>query len=266
MTRKSLSSLVGLAGVAEDEHQRAKRLGVLFEFPMLLLAIWMVVEWYLISKSSYPHEWADHTSRVIWFFFLIETIVLTLAVKARRRYLRTNWMNLLIIAIGIPLLWDGHPYGGILRTLRVLLLFSVLLEMSATTRVLLRRNHLGLTLFVACLVILMAGILIAGIDPAIDSPWDGIWWAWVTVTTVGYGDLVPASPQGRIFGGFLMLLGLGLFSHITASFSAFLIAREEEEMIEQEQQIVSKLGQIENRLRTLEKSLNTILSRLPKDK
>ncbi len=48
------------------------------------------------------------------------------------------------------------------------------------------------------------------------------------MTTVGYGDTVPESPQGKTFGGLLMILGLGLFSLITASLSAFLIAREEE--------------------------------------
>ena len=44
---------------------------------------------------------------------------------------------------------------------------------------------MGATLFVSLIVVVMAGISIAAIDPAIDSPWDGIWWAWVTVTTVG---------------------------------------------------------------------------------
>lgn len=272
MTQKSLSNFLGLAGVATDETPRARRLGIIFEFPMLLLAIWIIAEWYLTAKNSYPPEWAALTSRAIWIFFIIETVLLTAAVKARRRYLLTNWMNLLIIAMGIPLLWDGQPYAGALRTLRVLLLFGILFEMSSTTRAMLRRNHLGLTLFVAAIVTLMAGTLIAGIDPAIETPWEGIWWAWVTVTTVGYGDIVPASPQGKIFGGFLMVLGIGLFSLITASFSAFLIVREEEELIEQgkemaeqEEHALARLKRIENRLHSLESSLNTLIARLPKN-
>jgi voltage-gated potassium channel len=148
------------------------------------------------------------------------------------------------------------------------------------------KNNIGLTLFVSLIVIIMAGIWIAAIDPAIDTPWDGIWWAWVTVTTVGYGDLVPDSPQGRIFGGVLMILGLGLFSLLTANFSAFLISREEAEIIEKEEGIIEKqeeiiakerkvaskegrmmaqLESIENRLEDLEQNLQRLFDHLSEE-
>lgn len=241
-----------------------------FEAPMLILAIWIVAEWYLSAKGAYPEEWAIVTNRVIWAFFVVETVLLALLVRNTKFYLRTNWMNLLIIAMGLPLLWHDQPYAGALRALRILLLFGILVEMSSTTRAMLRRNHIGLTLFVSAIIVIMAGTSMAAIDPAIDTPWDGIWWAWVTVTTVGYGDIVPASPQGKIFGGILMLLGLGLFSLITASFSAFLISREEEEWIEQEKEFVSgeeraiaKLERIESRLDSLERRLGGLIEKLP---
>lgn len=272
MTRTSLPTLIGLAGIAEDETPLARRWGTYFEVPMLLLAIWIIAEWYLTVEGIYQEEWVVTTSRIIWLFFVIETILLCALVRDRRRYLLTNWMNLLIIAMGIPLLWHGQPYAGALRSLRVLLLLGLLIEMSSTTRAMLRRNHIGLTLFIAAIIILMAGTLMAGIDPAITTPWDGIWWAWVTVTTVGYGDIVPESPQGKVFGGILMLLGLGLFSLLTASFSAFLISREEEELIgrekevaEEEERAIAKLESIETRLESLEQGLATLISRLPKD-
>ena len=272
MTRRSFSAIIGLAGVADHETQRAKRWGMFFEAPMLLLAIWIVAEWYLIANDSYPREWADTTNRLILVFFVIETVLLATLVRDTKYYLRTNWMNLLIIAMGLPLLWHQQDYAGALRALRILLLFGILVEMSSTTRAMLRRNHIGLTLFVVAIIVVMAGTSIAAIDPAIETPWDGIWWAWVTVTTVGYGDIVPESPQGKIFGGLLMILGLGLFSLITASFSAFLIAREEEELIEQEKEVVSeeanaiaKLEQIESRLESLERNLSKLIERLPRD-
>ena len=264
--------MIGLAGVADHETLRAKRWGMFFEAPMLLLAIWIVAEWYLIANDSYPHQWATITNRVILVFFVLETVLLATLVRDTKFYLRTNWMNILIILMGIPLLWHEQPYAGALRALRILLLFGILVEMSSTTRAMLRRNHIGLTLFVVAIIVIMAGTSIAAIDPAIETPWDGIWWAWVTVTTVGYGDIVPESPQGKIFGGLLMILGLGLFSLITASFSAFLIAREEEELIEHEKEVVSeeeraiaKLERIEDRLEGLERNLSLLIDRLPSE-
>ncbi|MEM9018090.1 MAG: ion channel [Verrucomicrobiota bacterium] len=273
MNRRSLSTMIGLAGVSESETPRARRWGVYFEVPMLILAIWIVAEGYLTTRGTYPDEWAAVTNWVIWCFFVVETLLLSILVRDTKFYLRTNWMNLVIIAVGIPLLWHDQPYAGALRALRILLLFGILVEMSTTTRAMLRRNHVGLTLFVAGITVILAGTMMAAIDPAIETPWDGIWWAWVTVTTVGYGDIVPASPQGKVFGGFLMVFGLGLFSLITASFSAFLISREEEGLIEQEKEVVSEeqrtlanLERIEQRLEKLERNLSRLVEDLPKER
>jgi len=276
MTHRYLFSFIGLAGVAADERLRAKWWGKVFEVPMLLLALWILVEWYLSVKDAYPKSWIVTTSWVVWLFFAVETGLLCFFVRDKKRYLMTNWINLLIIAGGIPLLWSDQPFAGSLRSLRLLLLVGILLEMSGTIRQMLSRNHVGLTLLVALIIIVMAGTSMAAIDPGIDTFWDGIWCAWVTVTTVGYGDLVPESPQGKVFGGLLMVLGLGLFSLITASFSAFLISREEEEfvgkeadLIEKEKEVASeelqaiaKLERIEARLESLEENLGVLIDQL----
>lgn len=250
---------------------------------MLLLAIWIIVEWYLSAKGSYPANWEFVTNWIIWGFFVLETLVLTCLVRDKRRYLMSNWINLLIIAGGVPLLWGSTAHAGALRSLRILLLFKILLDMSSTIRQMLSSNNIGITLFVSSIITIMAGTSMAAIDPAIETPWDGIWWAWVTVTTVGYGDLVPESPQGKIFGGLLMVLGLGLFSLITASFSAFLISRDEkgiikkekimikkgEELIEKEQEVVTeekqamvRLASIERRMGNLERGLGRLIEQL----
>ena len=243
---------------------------------MLLMALWIVAEWYLSARNAYPESWTVATNWTVWLFFVFETVLLTAVVRDRKRYLLSNWVNLLIIALGVPLLWHNQPYAGALRTLRVLLLLRILFEMSSTVRLMLSRNNVGITLFVALIIIVMAGTSMAAIDPAIDTFWDGIWWAWVTVTTVGYGDLVPESPQGKVFGGLLMILGLGLFSLITASFSAFLISREEEDFVEKEAELIekekevadeerkaiAKLERIESRLEKLEDNLGELIDQL----
>jgi len=53
--------------------------------------------------------------------------------------------------------------------------------------------------------------------------WDGVWWAVVTVTTAGYGDLNPTDVEGRIIGIILMLVGIGFISVLTATVASELI-------------------------------------------
>jgi voltage-gated potassium channel len=180
-------------------------------------------------------------------------------------------MNLVIIIGGLPLIWNITPLAGILRSLRLLLLVSLLVRFSTTLREILGHNRLGTTLGISLVVILVAGLLMAAIEPSVTTPWDGIWWAWVTVTTVGYGDIVPTTAAGKMFGALLILLGVGLFSLMTASFSSFFIgrdvtkveenlerdvgrvAREEDSILATIDRVGKGLAQLEERLIQLER-------------
>ena len=57
---------------------------------------------------------------------------------------------------------------------------------------------------------------------------DALWWAFVTVTTVGYGDLSPASNAGRIIASVLMLVGIGLIGSLTSSITSFFLREDRE--------------------------------------
>jgi len=142
----------------------------------------------------------------------------------------------------------------------------ILLRLSHTTRTLLARNHLGMVLLVALVFTLSAGLLIAGIDPSIDNIWDGIWWAWVTVATVGYGDIVPQGVAGKLVAAVVILFGVGFFSLLTASFSAYFISRGEIEIEEEELEEIDRLKNIEQRIDTIEKALQRIEARLNEDR
>ena len=209
MTLK-LSTAFGLMGVSPTENAQAKLAARMFEGPMLLLAGWIIIDWYLQANAQISlyaiSDW------VIWVFFISETIVLSMLVDNTKAYLKGNWINLVIIFFSFPLLWYLFPYAAGFRTLRLVVLLTLLAQASKSLRVILGRNHLGSTLVASFFIIVAAGTLMSLIDPNVHTPFDGIWWAWVTVTTVGYGDIVPGSDAGRIFGAFLILLGIGLFS------------------------------------------------------
>jgi voltage-gated potassium channel len=54
------------------------------------------------------------------------------------------------------------------------------------------------------------------VNPSLRSPLDAAWWGITTMTTVGYGDISPVTPEGRLVASGLMLVGIGLFGAITA--------------------------------------------------
>ena len=89
-----------------------------------------------------------------------------------------------------------------------------------------------------------------------------LWWAAATVTTVGYGDVVPSSPGGRLVAAALMFIGIASFAFLTAAASAIVVGAvsEEEQQIEREEReiqrieraILSQLAEINARLQRLE--------------
>ena len=70
----------------------------------------------------------------------------------------------------------------------------------------------------------------------IQTAEDALWWSYVTITTVGYGDKVPVTTEGRIIAAVLMTVGVGLFGTFTAYVASWFVARKEEEEEEKEQE------------------------------
>ncbi len=225
---------------------------------MLLVALWIPAQWYLEAKGLLPITMVRIDDWLIWLFFVGETSLLTFLVRDRQGYLRQNWLNLAIIIAGVPMLWNYTPLAGILRNLRLLLLLALMLRFFPSVRKVLRRNQLGLTLLVAGIIALVAGILLSAIDPGIPTIEDGIWYAWVTLATVGYGDIVPVSGTGRVIGAILILMGLGLFSLITANVAAFLLSGDVEKVEREETLLVKRLEALEEQLTRIEQSLGTL--------
>jgi hypothetical protein len=74
------------------------------------------------------------------------------------------------------------------------------------------------------LVTVAAGVGMRLLDPSdFDNVWVGLWWAVQTVTTVGYGDVIPHHPGGRIVGAALMLAGIAFLTVLTAMITAALV-------------------------------------------
>ena len=83
------------------------------------------------------------------------------------------------------------------------------------------RRAMGVIVAATAIVVVGAGILMRVIDHhEYGSVWVGMWWAIQTVTTVGYGDVTPKEPSGRIVATFVMLEGIAFLAIVTASITS----------------------------------------------
>ncbi|OZG71960.1 ion transporter [Hahella sp. CCB-MM4] len=260
-THDHISQIFGLAGVDIRENAKAKRWAGYLEWPMILVALWIIVSWYLEAGHHLTKAVIGLTDWIVWLFFLAETIILASLVDKKLNYLKRNWINLVIIIFGFPLIWWYFPFTGALRTLRILAMLGLFLQISKTTRKLLSQHNLGTTLALGFIMIIMAGFIVAGIEPSIDTPMDGIWWALVTMSTVGYGDIVPESTAGRLFASILIIIGLGMISVLTASFAAFFLSEEEGQLRRKENEILRKINHLEDELAEMRTLLEEVAGR-----
>jgi voltage-gated potassium channel len=99
----------------------------------------------------------------------------------------------------------------------------------------------------------MAGAVQSTVDSRdFASFWDGVWWAVVTVTTVGYGDLYPHTVAGRIIAMLVMLLGIGFLAVLTATVASHFVQVDQKsegsQVLETLQRIESDVAELKAQL------------------
>ena len=144
--------------------------------------------------------------------------------------------------------------------------------MSAAGRVIERRvDRKGLRPRVAAsiiavlwlIAIVIFGVVERLVDPdSFDTIWDGMWWATQTVTTVGYGDVVPDSADGQLIAAVLMVGGLSFFAVVTGVItSAFVTRAQAERRASEEDPMMAKLDDLASEL----EALRTEIARRPRE-
>jgi voltage-gated potassium channel len=109
-------------------------------------------------------------------------------------------------------------------------------------------------------VVVLSGVLIRVFDHhEYSNVWVGMWWAIQTVTTVGYGDVTPADPTGRIIATVVMLQGIAFLAVVTAAITSSFVARAARQyMAEQDADEISELRRIEARFDELDRKLDRL--------
>jgi voltage-gated potassium channel len=177
----------------------------------------------------------DAIDYLVWAVFVAEYLVKLYLAPARWPFFRRHLVDLLVIAV--PVL---RPLR-LLRLLRLLTLArSGLILTSALKRARELLTHNGLH-FVLLSVLTIVGVCSAvelafeqrAPGASIHSFGDALWWAVVTVTTVGYGDKYPVTAGGRGVAVVLMLTGIGLVGVLSATIASYFVGqRAEEDMTE----------------------------------
>ena len=121
--------------------------------------------------------------------------------------------------------------------------------------------------FLALVTIVLAigvGVLVRAIAPGdFDSIGEGIWWAIVTLGTVGYGDVVPSSPWGRVVGGVVIIFGVTFLAFLTATVTSMFVSNEQrEESLRREALGKERQDELRAAFRRLEERLDAIEGRL----
>ena len=218
---------------------------------LVILAAIGTIPLTVVQTRGIDEIWVTAADWLIWAVFLVEYWLMVTMMKDRWAYTRRNWLSVSVIILSFPALPHLLALVRLTRLVRLLRLIRVLL---VTTRAIqaMRVSLAGQgLLYVATLTTILTlagGGLLAVLELDGDF-WTGVWWAVVTVTTVGYGDIAPATLGGRLLAVLLMLCGLGLLATLAASISSYFIGSSEEEHM---QRITERLDRIE---RLLEKAV-----------
>jgi hypothetical protein len=112
-------------------------------------------------------------------------------------------------------------------------------------------------------VVVVSGLVMRFLDHGeFPDVWIGMWWAVQTVTTVGYGDIVPHNVSGRIVGTIVMLEGTAFVAIITAVITSSFVARASRELAAQQLREGADIDSVEGRLDVVVAKLEAIERKL----
>lgn len=202
--------------------------GKTFDIALLICILASILVVMLDSIDSYHREFGHVFYVLEWIFtllFSIEYILRILAIKKPARYIFSflGMIDLLaIIPTYLSVLFAGTQSLMVLRALRLLRIFRIFklshfLSEMEFLKASISRSMKKISIFmlvVLTLVIILGSImyLVEGGDNGFNSIPDSIYWAIVTITTVGYGDISPVTPGGKFIASIMMFIGYSIIA------------------------------------------------------
>jgi voltage-gated potassium channel len=232
-----------------------------YEFFMLVLCTYVLIA---LAVTTFLHldpavvEILDYVDTAICFVFMADFFMKLFTAKNKLEYLKWGWIDFLssIPAVG-PLRW-----GRFARIVRILRLLRGVRSCKVVIEVLLRRraeSAFGTAILIALLMVVFSSIAILTFERQdassnIRNSEDALWWAFATVTGVGYGDRFPVTSSGRVVAALTMTAGVALFGTFAGFVASWFLAPQEEEQ-------EHELEAIRHRLTAIEGLLNELVAR-----
>ena len=203
-------------------HDLVDRVEQITKYPMALLGIaWLVIAIIVLTTDVNGTASVSLVGAlfVIWVIMLVEYVVRLVISPDSRGYLKRRWVE--PVTVVVPA-FQGWRLIGIEK-------MSLLLHEGELRLEAILKHHSLFRVLVAALATLVIGawLVLLFEEKAktgnIHSYPDALWWAIVTVTTVGYGDRYPVTEGGRVVAAVLMLVGIGLIGVLTATVASVFI-------------------------------------------
>lgn len=219
-------------------HKETEKLGFL-NILILVLSIYVLVALMLDTFVKLPPEVSRMLTlidNIICGIFLFDFAQRFYKAENKLKFMKWGWIDLIS---SIPTL-DFMRAGRALRLIRLLRILRAFRSTKHLVQHIFKSRTQGALTSAAVIAILMVifssiAILQVETDPNsnIKTAEDAIWWAYVTITTVGYGDKFPVTTEGRIIAALLMTVGVGLFGTFTAFLASWFVEQTKKEDIQE---------------------------------
>lgn len=171
-----------------------------------------------------------------WLYVVVAALLsIDLLIATRRnksgRSATAYLVDIFILLGALASAWPANPPWPVIEwLLRLAYCALVFLRIATLLAEYVVPHRLLQIAILALFVLAIAGEGFLLLEPGVHTYADGVWLAFITGATLGYGDLVPSTPASRIFAAFIVLLGYALFSVVTASISALLVGEDEKQI------------------------------------
>jgi voltage-gated potassium channel len=230
----------------------------IWQITMLLLCVYVLGALFVDTVFRLPPETSallKHIDNFICLVFIGDFVFNVITAKSKLRYLKWGWIDLISSIPNIQILRWGR-FARVIRILRILRGIrstKLILKFLFANRA---KGTFASVVMISFVLVVFTSIAILNCetspDSNIQSASDALWWSFVTITTVGYGDFYPTTLLGRIIAVVLMTAGVGLFGTFTAYVASSFLQQEEEEEEKREESILLELKAIRERLVRLE--------------